>query len=60
MKDQNVFLISQHKNIPRKRFNTQNEPLNVAFQMRQTPPSEICITREFRNNHAWHNHLNQF
>ena len=32
-----VFQISQLANIPQKWFSTQNEPLDVSFQMRLTP-----------------------
>ena len=32
-----VFEISQPENIPQKWFSTQNEPLDVSFQMRLTP-----------------------
>ena len=32
-----VFEISRPENIPQKWFSTQNEPLDVSFQMRLTP-----------------------
>ena len=32
-----VFQISRPANIPQKWFSTQNEPLDVRFQMRLTP-----------------------
>ena len=32
-----VFEISRPANIPQKWFSTQNEPLDVSFQMRLTP-----------------------
>ena len=32
-----VFEISRPANIPQKWFSTQNEPLDVRFQMRLTP-----------------------
>ena len=32
-----VFEISRPENIPQKWFNTQNEPLDVSFQMILTP-----------------------
>ena len=35
-----VFQISQLANIPQKWFSTQNGPLDVRSQMRQTPTME--------------------
>ena len=44
-----VFQISQLANIPQKWFSTQNGPLDVRFQMRQTPTMEAC---DFWRNQA--------
>ena len=35
-----VFEISWPENIPQKWFSTQNDPLDVSFQMRLTPTME--------------------
>ena len=35
-----VFQISQPENIPHKWFSTQNRPLDIRSQMRQTPTME--------------------
>ena len=39
-KFQVVFQISRPENIPQKWFSTQNEPLDIRIQMRQTPTME--------------------
>ena len=44
-----VFQISQLANIPQKWFSTQNEPLDVRSQMRQTPTMEAS---DLRRNQA--------
>ena len=44
-----VFQISQLENIPQKWFSTQNGPLHVRSQMRQTPAMEAS---DFWRNQA--------
>ena len=44
-----VFQISQLANIPKKWFSTQNGPLDVRSQMRQTPTMEAS---DLRRNQA--------
>ena len=47
-----LFQISQPTNIPQKWFSTQNEPLDVRFQMRLTPTMGVFyFWREKNSNH---------
>ena len=44
-----VFEISRPANIPQKWFSTQNDPLDIRSQMRQTPTMEAS---DFWRNQA--------
>ena len=47
------FQISQPGNIPKKKFSTQNEHLDVMFQMRLNPNHGIfSILKKMNRNHG--------
>ena len=46
------FKISQPANIPQKWFSTQNDPVDVGFQIRLTQPLELLIFVKINRNHG--------